>query len=146
MLDAVYCHQVYKAPIKPWAAELEDDGNCKGKTCSYLVLTARVLSQLMEIICLQRSKDYTLQTPKLFQHIRTKLQPCNKLLIKCWNCNKLLVCLLWWAWLIPTSVTIHNIKFWKKNTIAWKNDIQCSFDISLCLFNQSNSFWEAPHS
>ena len=49
------------------------------QSCSYLVLTARVLSLLMKIVCLKRL--HLLQTPKLFQHVGTKLQPCNKLLI-----------------------------------------------------------------
>ena len=26
-LDTIYYHQVYKAPIKPWTTELDDDGN-----------------------------------------------------------------------------------------------------------------------
>ena len=51
------------------------------QSCSYLVLTARaVLSLLMEIMCLKRL--HLLQTPKFFQHVGTKLQPCNKLIIK----------------------------------------------------------------
>ena len=61
-------------------------------SCGYLVLIARVLSLLMQIMCLKRL--HILQTPTLFQHVGTKLQPCNKLLIKHWNCNKLLICLL----------------------------------------------------
>ena len=31
-LDAIYYHQVYKAPIKPWATELDNDGNRSRKT------------------------------------------------------------------------------------------------------------------
>ena len=50
------------------------------QSCSYLVLAARVPSLLMEIMFLKRL--HLLQTPKLFQHVGTKLQPCNKLLIK----------------------------------------------------------------
>ena len=61
-------------------------------SCGYLVLVTRVLSLLMQIMCLKRL--HILQTPTLFQHVGTKLQPCNKLLIKHWNCNKLLICLL----------------------------------------------------
>ena len=82
------------------------------QSCSYLVLTARVLILLMDMMCLKRL--HLLQTSKLFQHVETKLQQCNKLLIKHWNCDKLLICLLWWTWLIPTSVTVRNITFWKE--------------------------------
>ena len=49
------------------------------QSCSNLVLNARVLSQLMEM-CLK--KFHLLQAPKLFQHVGTKLQSCNKLLVK----------------------------------------------------------------
>ena len=50
------------------------------QSCSYLVLTERELILMMEIMCLKRL--HLLQTPKLFQHGGTKLQSCNKLLIK----------------------------------------------------------------
>ena len=79
------------------------------QSCSYLVLTERELILMMEIMCLKRL--HLLQTPKLFRHVGTNLQPCNKLFIKHWNCNKLLICLLWRAWLIPTSVTVRTITF-----------------------------------
>ena len=49
-LDAIYNHQVYKAPIKPWATELDDDVITQGRPSTNIELQILTLGYKFHIV------------------------------------------------------------------------------------------------